>query len=211
MISKEDCGGPLTDVDGQKGQASNGFKRVCALGWGLGIELYTQPTIMLPVTDENVICDERKGMRVSEHYSVETIEYNDKKQIVRCVIVDSNGIVVYDGPNEKGESNVTPPVFNNTEVVVPEDADLQNSDYIDDELPDNTDGYEDEDPLDNNATFGRVDYRKELEFEMKRTNVKRSGVLGALKISSFEELDLVSEELLDDVLRKLKAMKTYKN
>ena len=43
MISKEDCGGGQTEVDGLKGQASNGFKRVCALGWGLGIELYSQP------------------------------------------------------------------------------------------------------------------------------------------------------------------------
>jgi uncharacterized membrane protein YczE len=36
MIAKEDCGGPLTEIDGHKGQASNGFKRACALGWGLG-------------------------------------------------------------------------------------------------------------------------------------------------------------------------------
>ena len=212
MISKEDCGGPLTEVDGQKGQASNGFKRVCALGWGLGIELYTQPEIMLPITDENVICDERKGMIVSERYYVETIVYNDKKQIVRCVITDSNGTVVYDGPNEKGESNVTPPTFNNSTVVIPEDADLQNSDdYINDDLPDNTDGYEDDDSVGGDIVFGRINYRKELEYEMKRTNVKRAGVLNAMKISSFEELDSVSEELLDDVLRKLKAMKTFGN
>lgn len=129
MISKEDCGGPLTDIEGHKGQASNGFKRVCALGWGLGIELYSQPKITFPRTDDNTIYDEKQGMLVSEKYSVKEIEYNNKREITRCVIVDSKGTVVYDGPNEQGESNVEYPVEVEEELVIPEDADMQNSDY----------------------------------------------------------------------------------
>ena len=136
MVSKEDCGGALTEIDGYKGQASNGFKRVCALGWGLGIELYTQPHIAFPVNDDNTTYDDRNNPVVAESYFVKEIEYaeeNDKKQIVRVVIVDSNGQVVYDGPNENGESNVDYPVDDDEVVVIPEDADLINSEEHDED------------------------------------------------------------------------------
>lgn len=130
MVSKEDCGGALTEIDGYKGQASNGFKRVCALGWGLGIELYTQPHIAFPVTDDNTTYDDRNNPVVAESYFVKEIEYseeNDKKQISRVVIVDSDDRVVYDGPNAKGESDVEYPVDDDEVVVIPENADMINS------------------------------------------------------------------------------------
>lgn len=214
FVSKEDCGGPLTEIDGHKGQASNGFKRVCALGWGLGIELYSQPTILLPQTDENITYDEKGVATIIERYSVKEIEYNDNKQIVRCVIVDSHGDVVYDGPNENGESNVKPPEKKEEILVIPEDADIQcegAEESYDDDLPDNTDGFEsDADECVTQPTpFGHVDYRKALEAEIKRTHVKRSDVLKALKISDFEDIGSADEDLLDETLRRLKAMKTF--
>lgn len=211
MISKEDCGGPLTEVDGHKGQASNGFKRVCALGWGLGIELYSQPTILLPVNDYNTVYDGKGIPTVSERYSVQEIEYNDDKQITRCVIINSDKIPVYDGPNENGESNITPPEVEEDELIIPEDADIQNNeDHFDDELPDNTDGFDDVDDGDvQPAPFVGVNYTKEIEAEIKRTRVKRADVLKVLKISSFEKINEVDEVLLDETLRKLRAMKTY--
>lgn len=137
MISKEDCGGALTEIDGYKGQASNGFKRVCALGWGLGIELYTQPHIAFPVNDDNTTYDDKNNHIVAESYFVKAIEYsdeNDKKQIVRVVIVDSNNKVVYDGPNEDGESNVEYPVEDDEVVIIPENADMINSEENDEDL-----------------------------------------------------------------------------
>jgi hypothetical protein len=215
MISKEDCGGPLTDINGQKGQASNGFKRVCALGWGLGIELYSQPEIMLPKTDNNVTYDDKGNPIVSERYYVSEIEYDEDKHITRCVIVDSSGAIVYDGPNENGESNVVIEEPEEEVLVIPEDADVQNSDSVveeyDEDLPDNTDGFdaEHEDCVVQPTPFGTVNYRKELENEIQRTHVKKSDVLGVLKIDSFEEIHMVNEELLDETIRKLKAMKTY--
>ncbi len=216
MISKEDCGGPLTAIDGQKGQASNGFKRVCALGWGLGLELYSQPTIMIPRTDDNTAYDEKSGLYVSESYFVKEIEYNESREITQCVIINSDGHVVYDGPNEKGESNVVP-VIEEPKLVIPEDADIQNNpdaqDEELDELPDNTDGFEDvaDDFMKQGAPFDAVDYRKEIETEIRRTHVKKSDVLKVLKIDSFDAITGVSEELLDETLRKLRVMKTYSN
>ena len=134
-VSKEDCGGPLTDVEGHKGQASNGFKRVCALGWGLGIELYSQPEIRIAMTDDNTIYDS-KGFIVKEKYSVKEIAYDEERNITKCVIVDSEGNVVYDGPNEKGLSNVIPEQKKEEKLIIPEDADVVNStetEEIDDE------------------------------------------------------------------------------
>lgn len=212
MISKEDCGGSLTEVDGLKGQASNGFKRVCALGWGLGIELYTQPEILLPANDDNTIVD-NKGWTVVEKYFVKEIEYDDNKHITRCIIVDSHGTVVYDGPNAEGKSNVAPPVVVDTPIDIPEDADIKNSTETTDidDLPDNTDGMDDvmDDFMSQSAPYSGVDYSKEFEKEIQRTRVRRSDVLKALKIESFDELSGVSDDLLDETLRRLKAVKTY--
>ena len=233
MISKEDCGGPLTEIDGHKGQASNGFKRVCALGWGLGIELYSQPKILLAKTDDNVTYDDKGNATVSEQYSVKAIEYNDSKQITRCVIINSNGHVVYDGPNERGESNVVEEEVVEEVVIIPEDADMQNDDHddqldndefdnndanemntvaygADDELPDNTDGFDDVDECDVQPTpFGSVNYRKEFEAEINRTHAKRADVLRVLGVDSFDNLNDFDDDLLESTLSKLKAMTTH--
>jgi len=214
FISKEDCGGPLTEVDGHKGQASNGFKRVCALGWGLGIELYSQPSILFPKTDANTIYDDKNGYIVTEQYFVKEIEYDEDKKITRCVIARADGTIVYDGPDERGESRIAYPKDEpETVLVIPEDADM-NTDTVDiseDELPDNTDGYEDNNPFSSRpAPFEAIDYRKEIEAEIHRTHVKRADVLNALKVNSFEELSFVSDSDLELTLNKLRALPTYK-
>lgn len=226
-VSKEDCGGPLTDVDGAKGQASNGFKRTCALGWGLGLELYSQPKILFPKTDDNVILD-RNGEIVSEKYTVKEITYNDNREISRVVIINGAGEVVYDGPDENGESRVEYPVDTDEELVIPEDEEEVVAEE-DDELPDNTDGFDDQDEIEEPAAkvaaaivemaedgetqeppYGNKDYRKEIESEIKRTHVSQVDVMKALGISSFNELDSVPEDVITGVLSRLNKMKTYK-
>lgn len=224
MVSKEDCGGPLTDLDGQKGQASNGFKRVCALGWGLGIELYSQPKIRLPRTDANVTYDSKNRVVVSEEYSVALIEYDDDRNITRCKIVNKSGQIVYDGPDENGNSFVEPPAEEDEHLVIPENADMLNDENQNaeeennaadvneeepenDDLPDNTDGYE-EDFMDQKVPFSKTDYKSELEFEITRTHVRKSDVLKKLGISSIDDVDSVDEEKIEAVLEKLKTMET---
>ena len=229
MISKEDCGGPLTDKDGHKGQASNGFKRVCALGWGLGIELYSQPQIKLPRTDANVTYDNRNNVVVSEEYSVALIEYSEERQITRCQIVNRAGQIVYDGPDENGGSRVTPPVEEEEQLVIPENADMLNDEHSEiedddviantvvdqedsvEELPDNTDGYEDaitDAFMEQKMPFSKTDYAAELDFEITRTHVRKADVLKKLGISSLDEIDTVDEDLVEETLNKLKGMET---
>ena len=257
-VSKEDCGGPLTDVDGHKGQASNGFKRVCALGWGLGIELYSQPEIRIAMTDDNTIYDS-KGFIVKEKYSVKEIAYDEERNITKCVIVDSEGNVVYDGPNEKGLSNVVPEQKKEEKLIIPEDADVVNNeeteemddeeieekikaaesdthvesvvapkeeiavepvkevdvtqevneDDVPEDLPDNTDGYSEADAFEEQLPPFSVDYKSVFEKEIERTNTKKADVLKVLNIESFEDVDKVSNEILENTLAKLKARKTY--
>ena len=231
MISKEDCGGPLTEKDGHKGQASNGFKRVCALGWGLGIELYSQPQIKLPRTDFNVTYDNKNNIMVSEEYSVSLIEYDDARQITRCQIVNKAGQVVYDGPDENGGSRVAPPVEEEEELIIPENADILNDEHSDtdeeeilsdvetnasgdeelDDLPDNTDGYDDEITdafMGQNMPFSKTDYAAEIDFEITRTHVRKADVLKKLGINSLDEIDSVDEDLVEETLNKLKGMET---
>ena len=229
MISKEDCGGPLTDKDGHKGQASNGFKRVCALGWGLGIELYSQPQIKLPRTDSNVIYDNKNNIVVSEEYSVSLIEYSEERQITRCQIVNKAGQIVYDGPDDNGGSRVTPPVDEEEQLIIPENADMLNDEHSEvedddvianavvdqedsvEELPDNTDGYEDaitDAFMEQKMPFSKTDYAAELDFEITRTHVRKADVLKKLGISSLDEIDTVDEDLVEETLNKLKGMET---
>ena len=226
-VSKEDCGGPLTDIDGHKGQASNGFKRVCALGWGLGIELYSQPEIRINATDENTVYDSKYGMLVNETYSVSEIEYDKDRNITHCVIVDSKKNVVYDGPNEFGESNAVPEIPK-AEVVIPENADMLNDESqeekeemveaiaqdveeeIPDELPDNTDGYSEVEAFAENVPpFSPINYKAAFESEISRTHTKKDDVLKVLNIKSFDDIDTVPNELLVNTLEKLKSRKTY--
>ena len=206
MISKEDCGGGLTEVNGYKGQASNGFKRVCALGWGLGIELYSQPAIIIPKTDNNVIYDAASKEVVSERYEVKEIEYDDNKKITHCVITNSRGQVVYDGPREDGESIVIPDE-DEERVVIPENADVINNEDYEDDLPDNTDGFEESEVTMTNIS--QQNYVEEFEAEIERTHVKRMDVLNVLKISSFDQLSDVPENIINETLDKLRARKTY--
>ena len=159
MIAKEDCGGDLTKVDGLKGQASNGFKRVCALGWGLGIELYSQPLIILNKNDTNVILDEYNNEVVFESYDVRDITYdNETRTIKNVVITDSNGTVVYDGPDDNGHNRINNVMNNDDEVIdIPENADEVNAfeNEINETVPcvdDNVDTHNSSDMDDNVGT-----------------------------------------------------------
>ena len=61
-ISKEDVG-TESQVDREKGQASDAFKRAC-YNWGIGRELYTAPDIWIPLDKNEVGSYEAKGKQV---------------------------------------------------------------------------------------------------------------------------------------------------
>ena len=194
MVSKEDCGGGPTDIDGLKGQASNGFKRVCALGWGLGIELYSQPKITLPVTDDNSTVDKMGNNVPTEDYFVDEIEFENKK-ITKLVVKDGDGNIVY--PKQE-----KPAVTNETQIQeeIPNDF-LTEEDF--NELPDNTDGFEEpeEDRFEKYASI--------IESEIKRTHVRKTDVLKSLKIDNLDRIDEADEDLIKSTIERLKGFDTY--
>ena len=205
MISKEDCGGGQTEVDGLKGQASNGFKRVCALGWGLGIELYSQPEIRIPLTDDNSTVDKQGQAVVSERYHVSEIAYDEHKKITSVTIVDSKGVVVWPFVEQPLVDTPAEVVDETEHIATIDDAETED---IVDELPDNTDQYESPDVY-MPQTAPYVDYATVISQELHRTHIRQVDILKALKIDSLDKIDEADEEDVKSVIEKLKARPTY--
>ncbi len=92
-IAKQDVG-TVSYSEKEKGQASDSFKRAC-FNWGLGRELYTAPFIWIPAEKVDI---KMKGDRyvTSERFSVQSISYNEQREIVSLVIVNSKGYKVFE-------------------------------------------------------------------------------------------------------------------
>ena len=86
-IAKEDVG-VESKTEKEKGEASDAFKRAC-FNWGIGRELYTAPFVWINYTEE-----EKRGAFVK--FKVADIDYDEKRNISRIVIVDSNGTPRYE-------------------------------------------------------------------------------------------------------------------
>lgn len=82
-IAKEDVG-TESNTEAVKGEYSDAFKRAC-FNWGIGRELYTAPFVWVKFT-----ADELSG-KVRPKFIVADIAYDDKRNIVRLVIVDTKG------------------------------------------------------------------------------------------------------------------------
>ena len=91
-VAKQDVGA-ASYSEKEKGQASDSFKRAC-FNWGIGRELYTAPFIWIQGELANI---QRKGDRLycNDHFRVASIEYNDNREIVSLVIVNTKGDCVY--------------------------------------------------------------------------------------------------------------------
>lgn len=94
FVWKWDCG-VESNTEKEKGEASDSFKRAC-VNWGIGRELYTSPDIKVECQMEQVGTGYK--LPTTEKYrkfKVKEIEYNDKREISKLVIVDNKGIQVY--------------------------------------------------------------------------------------------------------------------
>ena len=99
FVWKWDCG-VESNTEKEKGEASDSFKRAC-VNWGIGRELYTSPNIMIDC--EMVEEKDRNGKTIyklpkeeqKRKFKVTEIEYNDKREISKLIIVDNKGIQVY--------------------------------------------------------------------------------------------------------------------
>ncbi len=94
-ISKQDVG-TASYSDKEKGQASDSFKRAC-FNWGIGRELYTAPDIWIPAGYTHIREHrEKKGhYTTTDHFSVQTIGYNERREISSLTVIDQDGRIVF--------------------------------------------------------------------------------------------------------------------
>ena len=107
-VTKWDCGiESRADDDGneKKGEASDAFKRA-GFRWGIGRELYTAPFIFL-FTKTEKDKDGKYKLSGFPTFSVQSIEYDDKRRIKSLVIIeDKTGKEVFGFP--KGQQAEQP-------------------------------------------------------------------------------------------------------
>ena len=86
-VWKEDAGAP-SNMESQKGEASDAFKRAC-FRWGIGRELYTAPFVWVPAGNYKA---EQKGNKWTtyDRFEVTDIGY-DESGICRLKIVNQKG------------------------------------------------------------------------------------------------------------------------
>lgn len=89
-ITKQDVG-VESYTEKEKGQASDAFKRAC-FNFGIGRELYTAPFIWVNLTNYDL---NAQG-QIKTTFKVQSIGYNEKREINRLVIVDNKRNVRYE-------------------------------------------------------------------------------------------------------------------
>ncbi len=83
-IWKDDCGAE-SNMEKEKGEASDSFKRTMAINWGLGRELYTKIFIWVNATDFNYYSTNQKDkygntvFKTYDRFVVEKVKVVDKK------------------------------------------------------------------------------------------------------------------------------------
>jgi len=89
-VRKQDVG-TESNTEKEKGQASDAFKRA-GFNVGIGRELYTSPFIYITLADGEY-SDYQGKPRCSAwvKFSVQSIDYNERREISSLVIVDQNG------------------------------------------------------------------------------------------------------------------------
>lgn len=92
-IAKQDVG-TTSYAEKEKGQASDSFKRAC-FNIGIGRELYSAPFIWIPAYKVDI---SKKGDRyvANDRFSVQSISYDDHREIESLVIINGSGQIVFD-------------------------------------------------------------------------------------------------------------------
>ena len=91
-VAKQDVGA-ASYSEKEKGQASDSFKRAC-FNWGIGRELYTAPFIWIQGDLADI---QKKGDKLycNDRFKVASIGYNDSRELVFLVVVNTKGDCVY--------------------------------------------------------------------------------------------------------------------
>lgn len=91
-VSKSDVG-TESNTEKEKGQASDSFKRA-GFNWGIGRELYTAPFVYIQL-DKSEYAERNGKLTSNAKFKVKDIAYDESRNIVKLVIVDSKGKVRY--------------------------------------------------------------------------------------------------------------------
>lgn len=90
-ISKEDTGTD-SNMEAQKGRASDSFKRAC-FNWGIGRELYTAPDIFIRKGDLKTYEDMGNRQICFDRFSVTDITYDGRTIATVTIRNENNGLV----------------------------------------------------------------------------------------------------------------------
>lgn len=187
-IAKQDVG-TVSYSEKEKGQASDSFKRAC-FNWGLGRELYTAPFIWISAEKVDI---KLKGDRyvTSERFSVRSISYNEQREIVSLVIVNSKGNKVFETGKRQwqgqdaGRNSIGSNAVDNKEAGI--NSGIRST------------------STDTGTGIITDIQRRALEKELQRTGVLLETVLGRYSIYTMDEM---TEEIYTKALNSLKRTKS---
>lgn len=98
-VSKQDVG-TESNTEKEKGQASDAFKRA-GFNWGIGRELYSAPFIWVKLESNEIFKSTSGKCSTYTKFSVSEIEYDENREVSKCIIVDNNGVIRYQFPMPK--------------------------------------------------------------------------------------------------------------
>lgn len=105
-VTKSDVG-TESNTEKEKGQASDSFKRA-GFNWGIGRELYTAPFVYITLQDGEWYEGRDGKPKSNAKFKVKDIAYDENRNIVKLVIVDSRGKVRYTfGENTPNQTQET--------------------------------------------------------------------------------------------------------
>ena len=105
-VTKSDVG-TESNTEKEKGQASDSFKRA-GFNWGIGRELYTAPFVYITLQDGEWYEGKDGKPKSNAKFKVKDIAYDENRNIVKLVIVDSRGKVRYTfGENTQNQTQET--------------------------------------------------------------------------------------------------------
>jgi hypothetical protein len=114
-VSKMDVG-TESYTEKEKGQASDSFKRAC-VSVGIGRELYTAPFIWIGASKVNIKKKDKEDRFITyDKFRVNSISYNDNREIVGLTIINQDGRIVY-SLIDRASNQPEIPTENNTEPM----------------------------------------------------------------------------------------------
>ena len=182
-IAKQDVG-TMGYTEKEKSQASDSFKRAC-FNWGIGRELYSAPFIWIPAGKASIQMkegeDRKKRYYCNDRFSVESIAYNNDREISALVINNDKGQTVY-------ELKAKADMGSRKEKVEPKGK--------------KESGQQKQEPQKEGITKEQMDL---LQEELKRTGVAMEAVQERYKITAPESMNEKTYKRVMEALAKTKA------